>query len=75
MEFGRAVSDFDKCITIDPNFIKAYGKKGDAHMAMKEFHKALETYEKGMKIDGNNQECKDGYQKCYMKIYMGSENQ
>ena len=27
---------------------------------MKEYHKALVDYDQGLKIDPNNQECKDG---------------
>jgi stress-induced-phosphoprotein 1 len=44
MEWNRAKENFDIAIKKDPNFIKAYPKKGDCHFAMKEYHKALDTY-------------------------------
>lgn len=50
MEFPSGLKDLDKCLEIDPNYIKAYIKKGQCHTAMKEFHKALGVYEKGLKI-------------------------
>lgn len=56
----------------DPNYIKAYPKKGDCHFAMKEFHKALEAYEAGLKIDANNELCKQGLVKTQQAIYMSS---
>jgi len=30
---------------------------------MKEYHKALSSFEKGLKIDSNNSECKEGISK------------
>lgn len=51
MEFPRARDCFEKALTKDPNFIKAYPKKGDCHFFLKEYHKALEAFEAGLKID------------------------
>ena len=59
----------------DPNFVKAYHKKGDCHFFMKEYHKALECYEKGLKIDPNNEICKAGIAKTQQHIYMGDNSQ
>lgn len=44
MEFPSGLRDFDKVIELDPNYIKAYAKKGACHFAMKEYHKALTAY-------------------------------
>ena len=60
MEFPHGLKDINKCIELDPNYVKAYPKKGNCHFAMKEYHKALESYEKGLKIDPNNAECREG---------------
>ena len=59
----------------DPNFQKAYHKKGDCHFFLKEFHKALETYEAGLKKDPNDKFCQEGLQKTQMSIYAGSNTQ
>lgn len=60
MELPHAIADFDKCIALDPNYTKAYTKKANSHFGMKEYHKAQEFYEKGLSIDPNNNECKEG---------------
>ena len=39
---------------------------------MKEYHKALETYDTGLKIDPNFQDFKDGKMKTMQAISMGS---
>ncbi len=46
MEFVRARDVLDKALSIDPNYVKAWAKKGDCHYYLKEYHKALEAYEK-----------------------------
>jgi len=63
MEPARAIKDADKCIELDPNFIKGYSRKGDAHILAKEYHKALEAFEKGLAIDSEDADCKKGYAK------------
>ena len=63
MEWNSAKNNFEICLKKDPTYIKAYGKKGDCHYSMKEYHKALETYEAGLKLDPNNEVCKQGLQK------------
>jgi stress-induced-phosphoprotein 1 len=45
MEFNDALKDAEKCLQIDPNFVKAYARKGTIHHLMKEYHKALNAYE------------------------------
>jgi stress-induced-phosphoprotein 1 len=41
MEFQRAKENYEMAIKKDPNFVKAYPKKGDCHFFLKEYHKAL----------------------------------
>jgi stress-induced-phosphoprotein 1 len=60
MEAPGAILDYDKCLELDPNYNKAYGKKADCHFMMKEYHKALEYYEKGKSVDPNNIDCQQG---------------
>jgi len=44
MDFPNALRCADKALELDPTFIKAYAKKGNAHFGMKEYHKALEVF-------------------------------
>lgn len=60
MEFGQALKDAEKCLEIDPNFVKAYFRKGTIHHLMKEYHKALTAYDQGLKIDPTNKDCLEG---------------
>ena len=48
------------CIELDPTFSKGYTRKGAIQFFMKEYDKALETYQEGLKHDPQNQELLDG---------------
>lgn len=54
MEFTIALKSIEKCLELDPIFPKAYAKKGNIHLGLKEYHKAIECFEKGLKLDPNN---------------------
>ena len=60
MEFSYAMKDANKCIEIDPKFVKAYFRKGNCHHLMKEYHKAMKAYEDGLKLDPENKDCLEG---------------
>ena len=45
MDFVNALIMFDKCLELDQNNIKAISKKGNCYLMMKEYHKALATFE------------------------------
>lgn len=64
----EALQDAQRAIELDPEFVKAWARKGTAHQLLKEYHKAMEAFEKGMQLDPNNKDCKDGYQKTMMMI-------
>ena len=51
MEPGYAIKDADKCVQMDPNAPKSWARKGHSHHMLKEYHKALEAFDKGLKID------------------------
>ena len=40
MGFNSAVKDLETCLSLDPNYVKAYAKKGVCHQVCKELHKA-----------------------------------
>ncbi|WRX18233.1 Tetratricopeptide repeat 1 - like 7 [Theobroma cacao] len=60
----EGLKDAEKCIELDPTFSKGYTRKGAVQFFMKEYEKALDTYQEGLKHDPNNQELLDGARKC-----------
>ena len=60
MEPTTALKDADKCLELDPKFVKAYARKGTCHHLMKEYHKAMKAFEDGLKIDPTSKDCTDG---------------
>lgn len=75
MDFQRAKENYEIALKKDPNFQKAYHKKGDCHFFLKEYHKALASYETGLKRDPEDKFCKEGVEKTQAAIYMGSSEQ
>jgi len=59
-EYNLGLKDCDKCIEMKPDFVKGYTRKGAIQFFMREYNKALETYDKGLKFDENNQEIQEG---------------
>lgn len=45
MEGNYALKDAEKCVQLDPQFIKGWARKGAAHHLLKEYHKALAAYD------------------------------
>ncbi|PNH03569.1 Heat shock protein STI [Tetrabaena socialis] len=66
-DYGAALEDAqkaaDKCIELKPDFAKGYSRKGALQFFMKEWDKAIETYQKGLALEPDNQELKDGLQR------------
>jgi len=75
LELPSAMKDIDKAIELDPIFIKAYAKKAAIHKGLKELHKAVEVYEKGLKIDPNDTELKQGLAEVNREIMYSSYTQ
>ncbi|CAA7391681.1 unnamed protein product [Spirodela intermedia] len=64
----EGLKDAEKCIELDPSFSKGYTRKGAIQFFMKEYDKALETYQEGLKLDPNNPELMDGIKRCVEQI-------
>ncbi|EMS56336.1 Heat shock protein STI [Triticum urartu] len=64
----EGLKDAEKCIELDPTFTKGYTRKGAVQFFMKEYEKAMETYQAGLKLDPNNQELLDGIRRCVEQI-------
>ncbi|CAA0820580.1 Hsp70-Hsp90 organizing protein 3 [Striga hermonthica] len=68
----EGLKDAEKCIELDPTFSKGYTRKGAVQFFMKEYEKALETYQEGLKHDARNQELLDGVRRCVEQINKAS---
>ncbi|CAA0842292.1 Hsp70-Hsp90 organizing protein 3 [Striga hermonthica] len=68
----EGLKDAEKCIELDPTFSKGYTRKGAVQFFMKEYEKALETYQEGLKHDSHNQELLDGVRRCVEQINKAS---
>jgi stress-induced-phosphoprotein 1 len=71
-DFNGAKSNVTKSLDLDKNYVKAWAKKGDIEFFMKEYHKAMDSYRKGLQLDPENALCKQGLQKTAAKINSGS---
>lgn len=67
-EFPMAMKDCDACLEIDDKYIKAWSRKGAIHFFMKEYHKCLDVYQKGLEIDPTSKEMRDGLLKTQQAI-------
>ena len=74
MDFSGAQRQIETALDIDPQYVKAWARKGDIEMYMKEYHKAQESYKKGLMLDPENSACKEGLQKVMMAISYGRQN-
>lgn len=63
MEFGLAMEDCNKCIELNPTFIKGYLRKA-ALLKIDKPTEAKSVYEKALELDSNNMEAQQGYQHC-----------
>jgi tetratricopeptide (TPR) repeat protein len=63
------VSNCDQqALELDAHYVKAWAKKGDIEFFMKEYHKALESYQQGLQVEPNNSLCVAGLQKTKLKV-------
>jgi len=74
MDFNGAKRNIEEALELDPKYVKAYARKGDIEVLMKENHKAMDSYRKGLEIDPTNAACREGLSKVQTMINMGSAN-
>lgn len=72
MDFNGANTNIKKAIELDPKYVKAWARKGDIEVLMKENHKALESYKTGLELDPSNTACKEGLRKVTAMINYGA---
>jgi len=74
MDFNGAKKNIEKAIELDPKYVKAWARKGDIEVLMKENHKALESYKAGLSLDSTSGTCRDGLRKVTAMINYGNAN-
>lgn len=60
MEPNQGLKDADRAIELDPKFVKGWIRKGTCHQMMKEYHKAMEAFDKGLSLDPESREAREG---------------
>jgi len=71
--FDLGIKDCDKCVELDPKFIKGWIRKGKILQGMQEPGKAMTAYEKALELDANNVEASEGYRQMMMAVYSDPE--
>jgi len=74
MDFNGAKREIDIALELDPKYVKAWTRKGDIEVLMKENHKAMESYKNGLKFEPDNIACKEGLRKVTTMINYGNAN-
>ena len=72
LEPAQGLKDAEKALEIDPKFVKAWVRKGTCHQILKEYHKALEAFDKGLMLEPTSKECIEGKQKTVNLIQSSS---
>lgn len=62
--FDLGLKDCEKCVELDPKFIKGWIRKGKILQGMQQQAKAVSAYQKALEIDPNNAEALEGYRSC-----------
>lgn len=63
MDFNGAKRQIEEALELDPKYVKAWARKGDIEVLMKENHKAMESYRAGLAIEPSNAACTEGLRK------------
>ncbi|GAB4817982.1 hypothetical protein N2152v2_005028 [Parachlorella kessleri] len=66
--WNEGLKDAEECIRLEPSFAKGYSRKGHLQYFMKEYDKAMTTYEEGLRHDPDSAELKEGLMRCIEAI-------
>lgn len=68
MDFQGAKREVEKALELDEKYVKAWARKGDIEFLQKEYHKAMDSYQKGLNLEPGNKLCSDGLNKTYQMV-------
>ncbi|XP_059485534.1 stress-induced-phosphoprotein 1 [Neocloeon triangulifer] len=71
--FDLGLKDCEKCLELDPKFIKGWIRKGKILQGMQQPGKASSAYQKAIDLDPNNSEALDGYRACAVAVNSNPE--
>ncbi|KAG7213876.1 hypothetical protein KM043_003084 [Ampulex compressa] len=71
--FDLGLKDCEKCVEIDPKFIKGWIRKGKILQGMQQQGKALSAYQKALELDPSNSEALEGYRSCAVSVSSNPE--
>jgi len=60
--FDLGLKDCDKCLELDPNFVKGHLRRGKILHALGSYARALSAYERALTLDPTNSEALTGHQ-------------
>lgn len=73
--FNEALKDAEKCIELAPEFSKGYTRKATVQFFMKQYDKAMETYQALLSKEPENAEAQDGVRRCVDAINRGNRGE
>ncbi|KNC72818.1 hypothetical protein SARC_14622, partial [Sphaeroforma arctica JP610] len=53
-KFEAAIADCDRCVELDPNFVKAYTRRAKCKLESEQYDDAVKDYEKAASLDESN---------------------
>ncbi|XP_066374647.1 U-box domain-containing protein 70-like [Miscanthus floridulus] len=62
--YPQDLEDAQKCVELDPTFLKGYVRKAKVQFLMENYENAMATYLEGLRCDPNNLEVLDGLRRC-----------
>ncbi|KAL1490159.1 hypothetical protein ABEB36_012898 [Hypothenemus hampei] len=62
--FDLGLKDCEKCVELDPKFIKGWIRKGTILQGMQQPNKAMSAFQKALDLDPSNTEALQGYRSC-----------
>ncbi|XP_012152804.1 stress-induced phosphoprotein 1 [Megachile rotundata] len=71
--FDLGLKDCEKCVEIDPKFIKGWIRKGKILQGLQQQGKALTAYQKALELDPSNSEALEGYRSCAVSVSSNPE--
>ncbi|XP_023246002.1 stress-induced-phosphoprotein 1 isoform X2 [Copidosoma floridanum] len=71
--FDLGLKDCEKCVELDPKFIKGWIRKGKILQGMQQQGKALSAYQKALELDPSNAEALEGYRSCSIAVSSNPE--
>nr|AFV50602.1 heat shock 90/70 organizing protein [Frankliniella occidentalis]AGC70809.1 heat shock 90/70 organizing protein [Frankliniella occidentalis] len=66
--FDLGLKDCEKCLELDPKFIKGWIRKGKILQGMQQQGKAISAYQKALELDPVNTEAIEGYRSCSVAV-------